>query len=32
LRDAGETRRKYISALQAADKHEVGALVEFARR
>jgi len=32
LRDAGETRRKYIAALQAADKHEVRALVEFARR
>ncbi len=32
LRDAGETRRHYISALQAADKHEVSALVDFARR
>lgn len=31
LRDAGEMRRKYISALQAADKHEVEALVSFAR-
>ncbi len=32
LRDAGETRRRYISALQAADRHEVEALLEFARR
>ena len=32
LRDAGETRRKYISALRSADHHEVRALVEFARR
>lgn len=32
LRDAGATRRNYISALQAADKHEVRALVDFARQ
>ena len=31
LREAGDMRRKYISALQAADKHEVQPLVNFAR-
>ena len=31
LRDAGETRRAYISALQAADNHDIGPLLAFAR-
>jgi Fic-DOC domain mobile mystery protein B len=31
LRDAGATRRNYICALQAADKHNVVPLVAFAR-
>jgi len=31
LQDAGATRRRYIAALQAADKHDVGPLLAFAR-
>ncbi len=31
LQDAGEVRRRYIAALQAADSHDVGALLAFAR-
>ncbi len=31
LQDAGLTRRRYISALQAADNHDIGPLVAFAR-
>ena len=31
LRDAGIVRRRYIAALQAADHHDVGPLLEFAR-
>lgn len=29
--DPGELRRRYIDALRAADNHDIGALVEFAR-
>jgi fido (protein-threonine AMPylation protein) len=31
LQDAGEVRRRYIGALQAADNHDVGPLLAFAR-
>jgi Fic-DOC domain mobile mystery protein B len=31
LRDAGDVRRGYIDALQAADDHDIGPLIEFAR-
>jgi hypothetical protein len=31
LRDAGGARRRYIAALQAADNHDIGALLLFAR-
>jgi len=31
LRDAGAVRRRYIDALQAADNHDIGPLIEFAR-
>ena len=31
LRDAGDMRRGYIAALQAADKHDLGPLLAFAR-
>jgi Fic-DOC domain mobile mystery protein B len=31
LRDAGETRTRYITALRAADSHDFGSLVTFAR-
>lgn len=31
LIDAGETRSSYIAALQAADNHDVGPLLKFAR-
>jgi Fic-DOC domain mobile mystery protein B len=31
LRDAGETRQRYIAALKAADNHDIGPLLAFAR-
>ena len=31
LVDVGETRERYIAALQAADKHDIGPLLEFVR-
>ena len=31
LQQAGDVRRQYISALRAADSHDVGPLLEFAR-
>ncbi len=31
LRDAGQARRRYIAALQAADNHDRGPLLAFAR-
>lgn len=31
LQDAGVTRRRYIAALHAADNHDVGSLLAFAR-
>jgi Fic-DOC domain mobile mystery protein B len=31
LRDAGELRKRYISALHAADRHDLGLLISFAR-
>ncbi len=31
LVDAGETRQAYITALRAADKHDIGPLLEFVR-
>ena len=31
LKDAGATRRRYIAALHAADNHDVGPLLAFAR-
>ena len=31
LRDAGAMRQRYIAALQAADKHDTGPLLGFAR-
>jgi Fic-DOC domain mobile mystery protein B len=31
LRDAGATRECYMEALRAADKHDIGPLLEFAR-
>ncbi len=31
LQDAGTTRRRYFAALQAADNHDIGPLVAFAR-
>jgi Fic-DOC domain mobile mystery protein B len=31
LVDAGETRKRYIAALQAADGHDIGPLLEFVR-
>jgi hypothetical protein len=31
LRDAGDLRRRYIGALKAADDHDIGPLLRFAR-
>ena len=31
LQDAGDVRRRYIAALQAADEHDIRPLLEFAR-
>ncbi|MBB4575785.1 mobile mystery protein B [Rhizobium lentis] len=31
LSDMGELRRRYVAALQAADNHDIGPLLEFAR-
>jgi Fic-DOC domain mobile mystery protein B len=31
LQDAGDVRRQYIAALQAADNHDIGPLLAFAR-
>lgn len=31
LHDAGDVRRRYISALEAADNHDIAPLVDFAR-
>lgn len=31
LADVGETRKRYIAALQAADRHDIGPLLEFVR-
>jgi Fic-DOC domain mobile mystery protein B len=31
LQDAGDVRRRYIAALQAADNHDIGPLLAFAR-
>jgi fido (protein-threonine AMPylation protein) len=31
LQDAGAVRQRYIAALQAADDHDLGALLVFAR-
>jgi len=31
LVDVGETRERYIAALQAADEHDIGPLLEFVR-
>ena len=31
LQDAGDLRQRYITAPQAADKHNFGPLLEFAR-
>jgi Fic-DOC domain mobile mystery protein B len=31
LQDAGELRRRYVAALQAADNHDIGPLLAFAR-
>jgi len=31
LRDAGTTRQRYIAALKAADNHDIGPLLAFAR-
>ena len=31
LTDASETRTEYIAALRAADSHDIGPLLEFAR-
>ncbi|MCP4385597.1 MAG: mobile mystery protein B [Hyphomicrobiales bacterium] len=31
LTDAGETRRRYIAALRAADDHDIGPLMDFVR-
>jgi Fic-DOC domain mobile mystery protein B len=31
LVDVGETRKRYIAALQAADEHDIGRLLEFVR-
>jgi Fic-DOC domain mobile mystery protein B len=31
LQDAGDVRRRYITALQAADNHDIGPLLAFAR-
>ena len=31
LVDVGETRKRYIAALQAADRHDIGPLLEFVR-
>ena len=31
LQGAGEMRRRYIAALQAADHHDIGPLLGFAR-
>lgn len=31
LQDVNETRRRYISALQAADKHNIEPLLRFTR-
>jgi Fic-DOC domain mobile mystery protein B len=31
LIDAGETRQRYVAALRAADRHEIGPLLDFVR-
>jgi hypothetical protein len=31
LRDASEVRRRYLDALKAADGHDIGPLLAFAR-
>jgi len=31
LVDVGETRKRYIAALQAVDEHDIGPLLEFVR-
>ena len=31
LTDVGETRTRYIAALRAADRHDIGPLLAFAR-
>ena len=31
LTDAGETRKRYVTALRAADNHDIGPLLEFLR-
>ncbi len=31
LTDAGQTRRRYVNALQAADDHDIGPLLDFVR-
>ena len=31
LVDLGETRKRYIAALLAADEHDIGPLLEFVR-
>ena len=31
LTDAGETRKRYVTALRAADNHDIGPLLEFVR-
>ena len=31
LQDAGAVRKRYIAALQAADNHDIGPLLAFAR-
>ena len=31
LQDAGDVRRRYIAALKAADNHDIGPLLDFAR-
>jgi hypothetical protein len=31
LRDAGATRERYMGALRAADNHDIGPLLAFAR-
>lgn len=31
LADAGDLRRRYVAALRAADRHDIGPLLAFAR-